>query len=280
MAAVGFMAVSACSAPVGQQAKDDVGPVTAYARNTLAAENPAGLVRLGEGFERSGDFLGARKLYAQAKIAAPDLVEARVAYARASAKAGFGDEAVAELILVLSDSPDHRMAKVTLAEVHANAARYRTALALLNELRDPSAEELVLRGKAAHASERHEEGHAALIGALDVSPGNPAVLQAAALSFALTADYASAVSLLRRAMDRPTAGVASRKSLALVYALSGQRQLALQLARDVVPASEMQRLDIHFRALPQFTKAEQAQLLFFDRIPANVIDRLTGRATN
>lgn len=271
---------TACAAPPGQQAKEDVGPVTAYARNSLAAENPAGLLRIGEGFERSGDYVGARKLYAQAMEAAPDLVEAKIAYARVSGKAGFGDEAVAELTLLLEQNPNDRKALLTLARVHSDAERYTSAYSVLQRLTDLGAAELALRGQVAHAVGRHEEGHAGLVAALDSAPGDPSILEAAALSFAIRGEYAGAVGLLRQAMDRPALGQNAQQSLALVYALSGQRQLALQLARDVVPPSEMQRIDLHFRLLPRLGLAEQAQVLFFDRIPKDTIERLSGRATN
>lgn len=272
--------LAACAAPAGQQAKDDIGPVTAYARNSLAAKNPEGLLRLGEGFERSGDFMGARKLYAQARLAAPDLIDAQIAYARASAKAGFDDEAVAELTLVLTETPDNAAALAVLAQIHANAARYASAYGLLQKLPSPTSDELSLKGKVAHVLGRSAEGHEILLSALEASPDDAGVLEAAALSFALNGEYPGAVSLLRRSMDRPTARTDAQKSLALVYALSGQRQLALRLARDVVPAAEMQRLDVYFRILPRFSPAEQAAAVFFDRLPADSVDRLSGRATN
>ncbi len=272
--------LAACAAPAGQQAKDDIGPVTAYARNSLAAKNPEGLLRLGEGFERSGDFMGARKLYAQAKLAAPDLIDARIAYARATAKAGFDDEAVAELTLVLADAPDNAAAMGVLAQIHADAARYASAYKLLENLSSPTPDEVNLKGKIAHVLGQPADGHGLLLSALEESPDDARVLEAAALSFALSGEYAGAVSLLRRSMDRPTARNDAQKSLALVYALSGQRQLALRLARDVVPAPEMQRLDVYFRILPRFSPVEQAAAVFFDRLPADSASRLSGRATN
>mgnify|MGYP001400042752 CR=1 FL=1 len=118
--------VTACAAPVPERAIDDVGPVTAYARNVLADKNPAGLIRIGEGFERSGDYAGARRLYAQAMAVSPDLVDAKIAYARASGKVGRGDEAVAVLVSILAATPNNDQASYALAQVHAEAARYQS----------------------------------------------------------------------------------------------------------------------------------------------------------
>ena len=275
-----LLGLAACAAPAGQQAREDIGPVTAYARNSLAAENPVGLVRLGEGFERSGDYAGARLLYSQAIEAASDLVEAHIAFARATAKLGNGDEAIAKLTLLLRTNPDNRAAKSTLAQIHADSGRYDAANSIWMQVQNQSPLEQLFAGKLLHAVGQPAEGHRLILEALDREPGNAEVLQGAALSFALVENYASAVSLLRQALDRPQQGTRMQRSMVLIYAVSGQRQLALQLAREILPVSEMQRLDTYFRYLPDFTKQEQAAALFFDRIPQQTVARLIGNATN
>lgn len=275
-----FLILAGCAASGDRRATEDVGPVTAYARNTLAEENPAGLLRIGEGFERSGDFIGARKLYAQARAAAPDLLDAHIAYARASGKAGLNDEAAAVLTLLRKQNPGNTQIKTALASVHVAGARYQSALSLLESIEEPTSHELAMMGKIAHALGDGARGQQALASALDLTPDDPQVLEASALSFALNADYASAVGLLRRAMDKLGGNATAQQSLALVYALSGQRQAALRLARDVMPPDEVQRLQSFYTFLPSFTKQEQAAALFFGRVPTDTIARLSGRATN
>ncbi len=268
-----------CAASGDKRATEDVGPVTAYARNTLAQENPQGLVRIGEGFERARDYVGARKLYAQAMAAAPGLPEAKIAYARVCSKLGLNDEATAVLTLLLSEAPDNRLATTTLAQVHAAAARYAAALTVLEALPEPTGRELMLMGQLSHITGDSERGQERMIEALNVSPDDAAVLEAAALSFALNGDYPASVGLLRRAMDQRSAIEAAQKSLALVYALSGQRQAALRLARDIMSVNEVQRLDAFYRFLPRFSKQEQAAALFFDHVPIDTLKRLSGDAT-
>lgn len=277
---VPILCLSACSAPPGQQAKEDVGPVSSYARNTLAAENPDGLLRIGEGFERSGDYAGARTLYEQALEADPELTEARIAVARANAKIGNSDEAVADLSLLLSDEPDNRVAKVTLAQIHTNDARYRAALLLMESIDDPKVEEITLIGKLLHVSGREEGGHALLLRALDMAPEDTNIFADAGLSFALVGDYGGAIALLRKSLDSPQVSTRARQGLALVYALSGQRQLALRLARDVLPPEEVQRLAPYFQFLPRFSDEEKAAALFFDRVPNDTLARMMDNATN
>jgi len=271
--------LAGCAASGEKRATDDIGPVTAYARNTLAQENPQGLVRIGEGFERARDYAGARKLYGQAMAAAPGLSEAKIAYARASSKLGLNDEAAAVLSLLLSETPDNRLATTTLAQVHTAATRYDTALRVLETLPEPTGRELMLIGQLSHVTGDSTRGQERLNQALNLSPDDATVLQAAALSFALNGDYPASVGLLRRAMDQRSATGAAQKSLALVYALSGQRQAALRLARDIMSVNEVQRLESFYRFLPRFSKQEQAAALFFDHVPTNTLKRLTGNAT-
>lgn len=274
------LVLTGCAASGDRRATEDVGPVSAYARNTLAEENPAGLIRIGEGFERSGDFVGARKLYAQALAAAPNLVEAEIAYARASSMLGLNDEATAVLTLLLAKYPDNRQAKTTLAQVHASAARHGAALLILETLSEPTGKELMLMGQLSHVIGDDIKGKAHLAQALDLAPSDARVLEAAALSFALSGDYPASVGLLRRAMDQRSAAQAAQKSLAMVYALSGQRQAALRLARDVMSVDEVQKLEAFYRFLPRFSKQEQAAALFFNRVPTDTLKRLSGDATN
>lgn len=272
--------LAGCAASGDKRATDDVGPVTAYARNTLAQENPQGLVRIGEGFERARDFVGAQKLYAQAMAAAPDLDNAKIAYARVSSALGQNDAATSILTLLLREQPDNRSAKITLAQVYTAARRYSAALKVLEGLPEPTGRELMLVGQLLHVTGAAAEGQARMTEALDKSPDDSAVLEAAALSFALNGDYPAAVALLRRVMDQRSASEAAQKSLALVYALSGQRQAALRIARDVMSVNEVQRLQSFYRFLPRFSRQEQAAALFFNRVPADTVKRLSGDATN
>lgn len=278
--AIGIAGLSGCSAPPGQQASDNVGPVSSYARNSMAAENPSGLIRIAEGFERSGDFAGARALYTQALAAIPSMLQARIGLARANAKLGLSDSAVADLTLLLAEDPGNRTAIVTLAQIHAADGRYQTALTQLLAIDELSPVELVLRGKLRHVTGASQAGHADIMSALDLMPNQSDFITDAGLSFALIEDYAGSIALLRRSLDRPTFGSRAEQSLALVYALSGQRQLALRLARDILPPEELQRLEPYFRYLPQFSKQEQAAALFFDRIPNETIARFLQNATN
>lgn len=275
-----FMFITACAAPVPERAIDDVGPVTAYARNELASKNPEGLIRIGEGFERSGDYEGARRLYAQAMANMPDLSEAKIAYARASSKVGRGDEAVAVLTSVLGAEPTNRAAKVALANVHLDAARYQSAVNILKELQFKTGRELAELGKALYALNNITEAETAFARAIDLAPNDPVVLESAALSYALGGKYASAVALLRRAMDTPDHSASARASLAKVYALSGQRQAAQSLARGVMTPEEINKLQYYFRILPRFTPAEQAAALFFNHVSRQAIERISGGVTN
>lgn len=274
------MGLAACSGPPGQQAREDIGPVSSYARNAMAANNPEGLIRIAEGFERSGDYAGARELYAQALAAKPDLTEAVIGLAKANARLGRTDEAVSQLSLLLSQDAGNRDARFTLAQIHAREGRYQSALRQLSQIFELDPAELVLRGKLKHLTGTSDDGHADILAALDLAPAQPGILTDAGFSFALVEDYAGSIALLRQSLDRPTFGSRAEQGLALVYALSGQRQLALRLARDILPVEEIQRLEPYFRYLPRFSQQEKAAALFFDRVPNETIARFINNATN
>ena len=126
----------------------------------MAAKNPEGLIRIAEGFERSGDYAGARELYAQALAAKPDLTEAVIGLAKANARLGRSDEAISQLTLLLSQTADNRTARFTLARIHAREGRYQSALSQLSQITELNPAELVLRGKLKHLVGTSDAGHA------------------------------------------------------------------------------------------------------------------------
>jgi tetratricopeptide (TPR) repeat protein len=246
----------------------------------MAVKNPQGLVDVGEGFERAGDLRGARQLYGQAMAVTPNSTEARVAYARVSSALGKDDEAVAILTALLREKPNDRLAQFTLSQVYADAGRFQGAADLLEKIEPERAGEFVLQGKVAHILGQPNQAKAAFTRALKLAPQDGVVLQQSALSYALAGDYAGAVEVLGQALDRPTTAREAQRSLAFVYALSGQRKAAIALAQVVMSTDEVQKLDLLYRMLPQFTAAEKATTLFFNRLPTDAIERLSGNATN
>ncbi len=82
---------------------------------------------------------------------------------------------------------------------------------------------------------RHEEARGRYRQALEIAPGNPAVLTNLGMSYAITGDAETAERLLREAMAQPGAGPQARQNLALVIAYQGRFDEAEQLALVDLP---------------------------------------------
>lgn len=283
-----LMILTGCAQPIGKRAVEDVGPVTAYARNTLANENPEGLLTVAEGFERSGDDRGARALYAQAMAAfAPDTeqhLRAKISYARTGAKVGQSDESVAILTVTLqelgSEHPLYDAVARELAAIHTAQQRYRAALSQLSGISNMTLHDMVQAGMLLSATGQASEASRVFEDALARDAESPQALRASALSFALSGDYSAAVALLSRMFDAPVTTQSGQNSLADIYALSGQRQAALSILREQIPADALQQIGVLYRLLPSFSDEEKAAYVFFGHVPRSAIERLDGDASN
>lgn len=280
--------LTGCAEPIGKRAVEGVGPVTAYARNTLANENPEGLLTVAEGFERSGDDRGARALYAQAMaVFAPETtqhLEAKVAYARTGARIGRSDESVAILTVSLRElGAEHTMRNTIareLATIHTDQRRYRAALSQLSEVSSMTVQDMVQTGMLLSAAGKQSQADKIFEDAVARGSENTSALRASALSFALGGDYSAAVALLSRMFDAPVTAQSGQNSLADIYALSGQRQAALSIMREQMTPDALQRIGVLYRLLPSFTKEEKAAYLYFGHVPRSVLGRLSDDASN
>jgi len=260
---------------------DAEGPVSARARNSLAANNPEGLIRVGEGFERSGNLQGAMNIYGQAMAADPALIEAQVSYARVLIRMGGAERGTAMLTALLADHPENDQVRAGLSKAHILKGEFKAAELFMQPLLDrpeTSAQYLNLGGMIAQVGGKPVYARALFGRALDKSVGDPAVLENMALSFALDEDYASAVALIQTAMDRPSGLISGKVVLATIYALSGQLEAAMLLARDSMELGKANERKVFYQLLPRLTAHERAVAVMFDQVPKDAVDRLTGNA--
>lgn len=279
----GIVSLAACSsAGPSKRTTQDEGPFTARARNELAMKDPSGLLQVGEGFERSGNYQAALNIYGQAMAAAPDMVAAQVAFARASVAIGHKDRGKAMLIALLAAHPSNDMVRATLAKIHAAEGEFTAAALYITPMLNKSgisAEHLNLGGKILQVTGKASEARALFERALAISPANPEILQNLALSFAIAQDYATAVALLQKVMDKPEGLIPGKIALATVYALSGQLDAATLLARGAMPLDKANERRIFYQILPRLNGRERASAVMFDIVPKDALRRLTGHAT-
>jgi len=273
-------AVSACaSTGYSKRTTEAEGPFSARARNALAADNPEGLLRVGEGFERSGNLPGALNIYGQAMAAAPDLVEAQTAFARVSIALGGIDRGLAMLTALIADHPENAAVRGELTQAYIKRGDFKAAELFMRPILDKAttgADHLHLGGKIAEVAGDAARARELFERALKKSPGNPEVLQSLALSFALAGDYATAVALMQNVMDKPSGLIPGKIALASIYALSGQLDAAMMLARSAMTLEKANERKIFYQLLPRLAGGERAVAVMFDKVPNDAIERLTG----
>ncbi|WP_417457053.1 tetratricopeptide repeat protein [Kordiimonas sp.] len=272
--------LTACaSGGPSKRATEDVGPVSVRARNSLATENPAGLVKVGEGFERAGNYAAAQALYQQALAAAPDLMAANVAVARILTPMGRPEESLRLLQALVEESPEATEARSALVDAYIANADYKSALQTFQPLitSASSAEVYDTAGRLAYISGAPDGARIFFDKALKLEPENPSVLQHLALSYALDGAFESAVALIQKAMDRPSAQLPAQRSLAIIYALSGQTDAAMHIARGAMPLEEANNMRVFYQLLPKLQGEERAAAAMFGRIPTNAIEKLNGK---
>jgi Flp pilus assembly protein TadD len=272
---ISLLVLSACTGGgPAKRATEDEGPVSVRARNALADENPEGLVKVAEGFERAGNYAGANRLYGQAMAAAPGLVAAQVGYARTLLHLGHGQEAGRILEgLYAKHAGDERLV-LALVQGHVKAGEFAEAekkLRPLAQAEGAGVGVLDMRGRLLQVLGKVPAAREMFDRALARAPQNTLSLRHLALSFALDGEYETAVALLQRAMDSPAAQAEAKKALAYVYALSGQRKAAGVIAMSATTPEELTVMEFLFDLLPRMNEADRAAALMFDRVPAGVL---------
>ncbi len=252
------------------------GPISARARNALASENPAGLVTVAEGFERAGNLEGAYNLFSQAAAADPTLLSANLGIARVLAKTGRLDQAQAILDGLATSHATSTELKLTQVDVAIMRADYAVADAQLADVITPDTKDLtqlMLGGQLAQVTGNTRRARILFDRALAIAPNHPGAIRNMALSFALEGEFETAVALLQKTMDMPASVTAGKRSLALVYALSGQRKAAMVIAGGATDQAEFERMRVAFDLLPRLNTQEQAALLLFDHLPRDILQR-------
>ncbi|MCK0069937.1 tetratricopeptide repeat protein [Kordiimonas laminariae] len=277
--AVLAVCISACSSnPHPVRTTQEEGIISARARNELAIENPEGLVRVGEGFEKSGNLTGALNLYGQAISAAPDLINARIAYARVTAKLGQSNRALAMLDAIPLEERTNPYISYEKSGIFITKRDYDSALSTLQPLIDQSKlsepQHMLRAAKLLFLSERVEGGRALLAQAINQTPHNGLYTQSLAFSYALSGDYKTAISLIQQSLDKPSAKESGRLALALVYALSGQINQALEFHLGTLNREDLTNQRLFYRALSYLNAKEMAEAVFFGQLPADIYERL------
>ncbi len=268
--------LTACTNGPEKYTEQDMGPVSARARNYLVDKDPNALVRVGFGFEQTGHLESALGLYRQALAADPNSLAAKLAIARIDILWGHFDKAEASLKEILAGAPNQSGALRLTALIYEQRGSYQKAIQTLKPLLNgvPKSQDLIAVGRYHQIIGDKTVARMMFEQAQRIDQANGDAQTMMALSFALEGAFETSVALLQNALSYPAFQEAAKKALAVVYALSGQADAAYTIAATLENASEADRLKDFYQILPQLTIEEQSIAIMLNKIPLSAVKRL------
>ena len=271
-----LLMVTACSTNTERRTNDSIGPLSADARNEIARKDPEGLVRVGEGFERSGNFVNALNLYEQALAVKPYLLSAEIAKGRILSRSNKHAEGISILQNILQDHPQMNEVILTLAQAHMFNQNYNKAYSVITPLAQAgqaTIAHLNLAGSLAEVLNLHAAAKRYYDKALQINPKDMETALKLSISFALDEEYQSAIALLQPLLNNPRQKRTATRTLANIYALSGQLEAAKVIMQSLPYTEETKQSDKFFQLLDTMNKQEKAITLLFNVVPKSILNR-------
>jgi tetratricopeptide (TPR) repeat protein len=268
--------LAACANQPERWTNKGSGPLSAGARNEIARNSPEGLVRVGEGFERSGNYTNALNLYDQALANDPTLIAAKLAKGRVLSRGSRRPEGIAILNQLILEAPDNREAVIALTQAYSFAQDYTKAYSTIEPLAHSGEADqtlLNLAGTLAQVLGNPVEANLFYDRALQINPGNSDILSKLAISFALEREYESAIAVLQPLLNNSRGSQSAAKTLANIYALSGQIEAANAIIRSAGDPTEAKKQEKFHTLLSNMNRNEQAIALLFNVVPISVLER-------
>ncbi|MCH8861846.1 MAG: SPOR domain-containing protein [Proteobacteria bacterium] len=256
-------------------------------RTDVSKIDDAMAVRMAQRFESAGDMGSALNMYRRAVLVAPENTTALHGMARIFALAGAQEEAARYYSRILQLQPRDSRAAVNVAENHIFKGDARQAISFINEFMVSASGTSALfnvLGIAHDLNGAHGDAQLAYAAGLDLAPNDAAITSNLALSFAVREDYQTALALLERVLgdssrsDEEGRSIA-RQNLALVYALSGQLETALEIAGAVLSAEEVAINRTFYARLPGLDSKAKAKAVFLGSLPSPQEDREEAATT-
>lgn len=220
-------------------------------------------LRVAKNLVDRGDAKSAVGFYQRALLTFPDNVDGIVGMGEAMMAAGQPLEATIlfqQLLFLKPQDPRGLIGMVRAFNRAEQPARAMEWLAHLEPATARTGEAQVERGLALDLLGRSREAQAAYADALRANPANSETLRRLALSYALDEDYAVSLNLLEKIANEPGGIDQTRETLAVVYALSGQADTALQisLANSEIKTGSEAKLAF-YQLLPRLDRIARAR---------------------
>lgn len=246
-------------------------------RTDVSKIDDATALRMARRFENAGDFSSALNMYLRALRTAPENTTALLGVARIYGQAGGQAEAARYYKRILQLEPTNSEAATAIAGALIFEGEARQAITFVNQFlisAPPGTSTLYnILGIAHDLEGAHGEAQLAYAKGLNMAPDDSAITSNLALSFAVIGDYQTSIALLERVLgdsaksDEQGRSIA-RQNLALVYALSGQLDAALDIARTVLSEEEVKINRTFYARLPDLGSSEKARAVFLGTLPA------------
>lgn len=245
-------------------------------RTDVSEIDDAMALRMAKRFEDAGDFGSALNMYRRAVLISPNNTTALNGMARIYAQAGAQEEAARYYSRILQLEPKNSKAAARVAENHIFKGEAREAISFINQflLSAPGTVDLYNALGIAHDLDgSHGDAQQAYSRGLGLAPNDSAITSNLALSFAVREEYQTALALLERVLgdsagnDQEGRSIA-RQNLALVYALSGQLDTAVEIASAVLSEEEVAINRIFYARLPALSSKDKARAVFLGSLPS------------
>jgi Flp pilus assembly protein TadD len=258
---VGTAALGGCT----ETAVVHVDPLTIDGRD--GAGKPVsydGLMRLGAAAHGAGDLATAVGLYRRAASLAPGQPAPFVAAGNTLLEMGQVNEAIISFNSALERNSHDAEGLRGLARAYLRSGKPELAgqpLSVAYQQTPDDPKLLQLIGVADDFAGQHEEAQARYRRGLELLPFDPGLTLNLAMSLALTGNYPQAVALLRPIATGPASSPRERQTLALIYALQGNRATAEQLMRRDLDPQSAQRNLAYFDTLRQLSPEARARAI-------------------
>lgn len=228
-------------------------------------------VSLGRRFEARGDTETALGLYQKALADKPDNEEALRALVGLAVRTNRASTVYNEAVRLASMRPKDGEAQLWLAASLNEKGRPAEALAALAEAEKAGsvpmpAQLWTQRGIAHDMAGNHLEAQRAFSHAITLSSGEEQLPMRLALSLALQGDYPAALRILQMQVNDPLMERPVRETLAIIYALSGQTEQAMEIARTATAQELGESQRGYLAMLPKLPAQGRAYAAHYRRI--------------
>ncbi len=242
---------------------------TAGAANTL--DKPQTQIAFAQRLEVRGDNRQALELYQAVLSREPDNLGALEGAARTLSALGLHVAALAPLAKLEQLQPKAGGPPLQHAILLNRLVKPDSALQRLELAEQRGAPKALLeseRGLALDLLGRNEEARLAYTRALSADPSQADTVLRLALSLAIMQDFGAALTLLQTVANNPGGLEPVRRTLALVYALSGETDEAVRIAATALPEQTAKALRPFYARLSTLTPQEKAAAVHLNHLPA------------